>query len=140
MSTERKPIELLIQPDLSDLEARIQQLADRIDAIHQAVCGKVSGSYTPAQAAEFLQIGRKQVYELLAQGRITGVRIGANWRITPKALDEFIAQGGDEKRDPDERAPLAEASFPATTQRNLIVPAPAGRRQRKESSDAHSRT
>ena len=40
--------------------------------------------------AETLCIGRNRVYELLKSGDIKGFRIGKIWKISKKALQEYI--------------------------------------------------
>lgn len=46
---------------------------------------------TVSQAAEQLQISRSRLYELLAQGAIRSVHIGNLRRISPEALQEYVA-------------------------------------------------
>lgn len=51
----------------------------------------------PEEAALLLGIGRSKLYELLAEGAITSVRIGSCRRIAPAALQEFIARIADQE-------------------------------------------
>lgn len=44
----------------------------------------------PEEAADLLGIGRSKFYELLAQGAVDSVRIGACRRVPRAALEEFI--------------------------------------------------
>lgn len=46
--------------------------------------------YTPAQAAEYLQVSREIVYRLLNNGELKAKKIGGQWRITRKALDALL--------------------------------------------------
>ena len=49
---------------------------------------------TPAEAAKYLGVGRKVIYRLIEQGRLTAVRAGKGVRIEKKSLDEFREGGG----------------------------------------------
>lgn len=40
--------------------------------------------------AETLSIGRNRVYELLGNGDLKGFRIGRNWKIPKKAVQDYI--------------------------------------------------
>lgn len=40
--------------------------------------------------AESLSIGRNRVYELLRNGDLKGFRIGRNWKIPKKAVQNYI--------------------------------------------------
>tara|TARA_B110000263_G_scaffold203573_1_gene183605 strand:- start:527 stop:703 length:177 start_codon:yes stop_codon:yes gene_type:complete len=50
----------------------------------------VSEVITPAQLQEILQIGRKQTYELINDGKIHSIRIGRSIRIPRQSVDEFL--------------------------------------------------
>ena len=45
---------------------------------------------TPEDAADLLSIGRSKLYELIGDGRIASVRIGASRRVPMSALVEFV--------------------------------------------------
>jgi excisionase family DNA binding protein len=45
------------------------------------------------EAAKYLGVGRKMVYELIERGEIAAVRTGGSTRIEKKSLDEFRASG-----------------------------------------------
>lgn len=45
---------------------------------------------TPEDAADLLSIGRSKLYELLGDGRLPSVRIGASRRVPMSALVEFV--------------------------------------------------
>lgn len=45
---------------------------------------------TPEDAADLLSIGRSKLYELLGDGRLASVRIGASRRVPMSALYEFV--------------------------------------------------
>jgi excisionase family DNA binding protein len=45
---------------------------------------------TPEDAAELLSIGRSKLYELIGDGRLASVRIGASRRVPMSALVEFV--------------------------------------------------
>jgi excisionase family DNA binding protein len=44
----------------------------------------------PEEAADVLGIGRSKFYELLAEGAVESVRIGACRRVPRAALEEFV--------------------------------------------------
>lgn len=46
--------------------------------------------FTPAQAAEYLQICREIVYRLLNDGTIKAIKFGGQWRIAKRALDDML--------------------------------------------------
>lgn len=46
--------------------------------------------FTPEEAAEVLSIGRSKLYELLADGSLESVAIGACRRIPSTALQDFV--------------------------------------------------
>lgn len=46
---------------------------------------------TPEDAADLLSIGRSKLYELLGDGQLASVRIGASRRVPMSALLEFVA-------------------------------------------------
>jgi excisionase family DNA binding protein len=48
-------------------------------------------AYTVEQVAEFLNIGRDKVYQLLRTGQLRSIKIGNSRRITNHRLAEFIA-------------------------------------------------
>lgn len=45
---------------------------------------------TPEEAADALGVGRTKLYELMAEGLVESVRIGACRRVPVAALDSFI--------------------------------------------------
>ena len=45
---------------------------------------------TPEEAAKVLSVGRSKVYELISDGRLASVRIGASRRVPAEALTEFV--------------------------------------------------
>jgi excisionase family DNA binding protein len=47
---------------------------------------------TPEEAAAMLSVGRTRVYELIAQGELFSVRIGASRRIPRFALETFVSR------------------------------------------------
>ncbi len=46
---------------------------------------------TPEEAGAVLGVGRTKVYELLREGVLESVRIGASRRIPTAALEEYVA-------------------------------------------------
>ena len=45
---------------------------------------------TPEDAADLLSIGRSKLYELIGDGRLASVRIGASRRVPMSALVQFV--------------------------------------------------
>ncbi len=45
---------------------------------------------TPEDVTEELMIGKNAIYNLLNSGELKGFRVGRNWKIPRKALDEYI--------------------------------------------------
>jgi excisionase family DNA binding protein len=46
--------------------------------------------FSPADAAKVLGVSESDVMTALADGSLKGKKIGATWRITQEALDEFL--------------------------------------------------
>ena len=49
--------------------------------------------YTPNEAAEFLRISRRSVYNYIKAGQLKAAKIGKQWRITENNLIEFANTG-----------------------------------------------
>lgn len=47
---------------------------------------------TTDEVMEYLLIGRNTLYELLRSGKIKAFKIGSSWKISKKAVDEYIRQ------------------------------------------------
>lgn len=45
---------------------------------------------TPYEVIEILGVGKNMVYDLLNSGRLPGIRLGRNWRITKQSLLIFL--------------------------------------------------
>jgi excisionase family DNA binding protein len=59
---------------------------------------------TPEDAADLLSIGRSKLYELIGDGQLASVRIGASRRVPMSALVEFVESLQETwNRLPDER-------------------------------------
>ena len=50
----------------------------------------VSTLFSVLELAEYLGIGRNRAYELLNNGIIHGFRIGATWKVSKAAVDQYI--------------------------------------------------
>jgi excisionase family DNA binding protein len=48
---------------------------------------------TVPEAAQYLGVGRKMVYELIERGEITSVKVRGSVRLEKKSLDEFRESG-----------------------------------------------
>ena len=90
---DQQPLQVTLHADTSLLERKLDELSAKVDSLVALLQGQApASSYTPAQAAERLQLDRKRVYELLAQGQLQGIRVGQRgWRIPAQALDAFLA-------------------------------------------------
>ena len=44
----------------------------------------------PEEAMIELQIGKNAIYHLLSSGELKGFKVGRNWKIPRKSLDEYI--------------------------------------------------
>ena len=47
---------------------------------------------TVNEAAARLRVGRARIYDLIAQGSITSVKIGGSRRISDREVDDYIAR------------------------------------------------
>ena len=47
---------------------------------------------SPEEAMDELQIGRNGIYKLLDSGKLKGFRVGRNWKIPRKSIDEYIEE------------------------------------------------
>ena len=45
---------------------------------------------TVAEAAEELYVSKNRIYELLHSGELKGFRMGKNWKIPSKSLEEYV--------------------------------------------------
>ena len=54
----------------------------------------------PAEAAELLGVSRSRVYELIAQGTIPSIKLGASVRVPLDALRTWIAEQLPEQLEP----------------------------------------
>lgn len=45
---------------------------------------------TTEEVMELLNIGKNALYKLLASGKLKAFRIGRNWKIPRKSVDEYI--------------------------------------------------
>jgi excisionase family DNA binding protein len=76
----------------------------RTGAVVQAHGGYAAGEavskllLTPEEAAEALSIGRSKLYELLADGSLESVAIGACRRIPNTALHDFVERLRESRR------------------------------------------
>lgn len=86
-----QPIVVWLQPDLSSVERKVEELAAKLDTALAFL--RPPGTYTVAQAAELLQVDPKRVYEAIQQRRIRAVQIGRQWRIPTAPLLEWLETG-----------------------------------------------
>lgn len=77
---------------------------------------------TPQQVAERLQCSYQLVLSLIASGDLHAARLGRGYRITPSALDAFLASGG--KRRAQIVAPVAASVS------NFVIPSFSNKRRK----------
>ena len=46
--------------------------------------------YTIDELTEILHVTRRTIYNYIKEGKLKAVKVGKYWRITDKALDEFL--------------------------------------------------
>ena len=49
---------------------------------------------TPAEVAEFLRLPTNRIYVLVREGILPACKIGRQIRFSPKAIEEFVENGG----------------------------------------------
>lgn len=50
----------------------------------------VSTLFSVLELADYLGIGRNRAYSMLKNGIISGFRIGATWKVSKAAVDQYI--------------------------------------------------
>ncbi|MBE7033360.1 MAG: helix-turn-helix domain-containing protein [Ruminococcaceae bacterium] len=45
---------------------------------------------SPEEAMDELRIGKNSIYELLNSGKLKGFKVGRNWKIPRKSIDNYI--------------------------------------------------
>lgn len=45
---------------------------------------------SPEEAMDELRIGKNSIYDLLNSGKLKGFKVGRNWKIPRKSIDEYI--------------------------------------------------
>ena len=53
---------------------------------------------SPEEAMEELQIGRNAIYKLLDSEELKGFRVGRNWKIPQKSIDQYIDEQINRKK------------------------------------------
>ena len=48
-----------------------------------------------SEVAKYLGVGKNRVYELLNDGSLKGVRMGATWKISRMALENYILNASE---------------------------------------------
>lgn len=46
--------------------------------------------YTIDELVQMLQVTRRTIYNYIKEGKLKAVKIGKYWRVTDKALEEFL--------------------------------------------------
>ena len=52
--------------------------------------------YTLDEIADIIGVGKRTIYNYIKTKQIKAVKIGRAWRITDKALEEFLEQGTEQ--------------------------------------------
>ena len=63
---------------------------------------------TTEETAQALRVSVRTVRDLVARGELPARMVGNKWRISPKALDEWLAGDGVKPSKPRKRANLSE--------------------------------
>lgn len=53
--------------------------------------------YTIDELVQMLQVTRRTIYNYIKEGKLKAVKIGKYWRVTDKALDEFLTPATENK-------------------------------------------
>lgn len=51
--------------------------------------------YSVRETGEALKISRHKVYDLIKSGRLQGVKIGRDWRISKESINKFLKGSKD---------------------------------------------
>lgn len=52
--------------------------------------------YTVDELVQMLQVTSRTIYSYIRNGKLKAVKMGKYWRITDKALEEFLSKGTGE--------------------------------------------
>ena len=58
---------------------------------------KLSRPFDAKEAAEYLRLSEKTTLKLLREGTLPAVKMGRQWRISRRAIEEYVASGGKRK-------------------------------------------
>jgi excisionase family DNA binding protein len=64
---------------------------------------------TPPQVAERLQVNERTVTQWLRNGHLRGFKIGKEWRVSTRDLDDFLEQSANVPVGVERKAPRSEA-------------------------------
>ena len=78
--------------------------------------------WTAEQLAEFLNVKRRRIYELVREGRMPSIRIGRTLRFDPGQIQAWLGQRSSAKA-----APERGSDREARQKRHLSVARPKGR-------------
>lgn len=53
--------------------------------------------YTIDELVQMLQVTRRTIYNYIKEGKLKAVKIGKYWRVTDKALEEFLTPATESK-------------------------------------------
>ena len=60
---------------------------------------------TPTDVANHLQVNERTVTQWLRQGRLRGFKIGKEWRVSTRDLDNFLEQSANNPVGVEQKAP-----------------------------------
>ncbi len=53
--------------------------------------------YTIDELERVLQVTKRSLYSYIKDGKLKAVKLGKSWRVTEKALEEFLSKGTESK-------------------------------------------
>jgi excisionase family DNA binding protein len=82
---------------LAKVDRRMNETEDgHASGVRRAVVAPFKLLVTPEEAAVILSVGRTRIFELIANGQLPSVRIGASRRIPMGGLEQLVEQLLDE--------------------------------------------
>lgn len=54
--------------------------------------------YTIDELEKLLQVTKRSLYSYIKSGKLKAVKLGKSWRVTEKALEEFLSKGTEESK------------------------------------------
>ena len=54
--------------------------------------------YTIDELENLLHVTKRSLYSYIKSGKLKAVKLGKSWRVTEKALEEFLSKGTEESK------------------------------------------